>query len=341
MTPILLLGFTEATFTPEEWARIEAAAPDMRIVRTRERAEIETILDEIVIAAGGLPHDLIPQATNLRWLQQWGAGADWLLRHPEVAELDFVLTNASGIHAIPISEHIFAMLLAFGRRLPDALRAQDEGVWIGNYWQRVHGTSIQPGQKYLATIDKQDVFELAGKTMLIAGVGAIGERTALVAQAFGMHVVGVRRNPQDDVPGVDELVAPDQLLATLPAADVVINALPLTGETQHLFGAAAFAAMRPDAVYINIGRGGTTDEVALVAALEAGAIAWAGLDVFETEPLPTDSPLWKMPNVIITSHYSGLTPEYDRRALEIFLDNLDRYRRGQPLRNVVDKRLGY
>ena len=152
---------------------------------------------------------------------------------------------------------------------------------------------------------------------------------------------GVRRNPIGDAADVDELIGPDQLFDALPEADFVVNILPLTAATRHLFDRQAFAIMKPDAYFINVGRGGTVDEDALIEALCAGEIAGAGLDVFEQEPLPADSPLWGMTNVIITSHYAGLTPAYDSRALEIFLGNLGRYRRGEPLRNVVDKRLGY
>ncbi|MCB0044918.1 MAG: D-2-hydroxyacid dehydrogenase [Caldilineaceae bacterium] len=343
MTPILLLGFAADTFHPENMALIEQAAQaaNLEVVQTRDRDTIEEILDRVQVAAGSFPHDLLPRASRLRWLQQWGAGADWLMQYPEVRELDFILTNVSGIHAIPISEHIFGLLLAFSRRLPDSLRAQDDVVWLRNNWERNYALSNRAGRKYLPVIDRDDVFELAGKTMLIAGVGEIGVRTARLARAFDMRVIGVRRNPSRTAAGVDEMVGPDAMLDALTRADIAVNALPYTEETRHIFGDAAFAALPNHAVYITIGRGGTTDEDALVQALESNAIAWAGLDVFETEPLPPESPLWRMGNVFITPHYSGLSPEYDRRGLAIFLDNLARYRAGQPLRNVVDKRLGY
>ncbi len=341
MSRILLLAFADDYFTPAQMAQIEDAAADFEVVQTVAPEKINARLPEIEVAAGRFPQELIPQAPALRWLQQWGAGADWLLAQPDVQGLDFILTNASGVHAVPISEHIFALLLAFARRLPDAVRAQDERVWIGNRWQKAHGTSIAADQKYLADFDKHDLFELHGQTLLIAGMGAIGARTARLAQAFDMHVIGMRRNSGEPVPDVDRLIGPEVLIATLPDADVVVNALPLTAATQDIFDAQAFAAMAGHAGYISIGRGGTTDEAALIAALQSGAIAWAGLDVFESEPLPPDSPLWSLANVLITPHYSGLTPEYDNRALAIFLDNLDRYQRGEPMRNVVDKRLGY
>ncbi len=318
---ILLLNLPPESVTEADLAQIRARVPHMEILHTRDRAEIQARLAEIEIAAGGFPHDLLSQARNLRWLQQWGAGADWLLRYPEAVELPFILTNASGVHAIPISEHIFAFLLAFARDLPNAFRGQCRREW--------------------RSYQEQEVFELAGQTLLLVGVGAIGQRTAQLAQAFGMRVLGIRRDPSRSVPGVDEMHGPEALDALLPQADAVVLTVPLTAETRHMIGEPQLRAMKPSAILVNIGRGGTIHEEALVQALREGWIRGAGLDVFETEPLPPDSPLWQMENVIITGHYSGKTPHYDRRAMEIFLDNLQRYVEGRPLRNVVDKRLGY
>jgi phosphoglycerate dehydrogenase-like enzyme len=156
-----------------------------------------------------------------------------------------------------------------------------------------------------------------------------------------MRVIGVRRNPREPVPGVERIVGPDRLLEVLPLADFVVLTIPLTPETRHLIGEPQLRAMKPTAYLFNIGRGGTIDEVALIRGLREGWIAGAGLDVFAKEPLPADSPLWRMENVLITAHYAGATPHYNERAMAIFLDNLRRYRAGAPLRNVVDKSLGY
>jgi phosphoglycerate dehydrogenase-like enzyme len=319
---ILLLGFEPGTLSDEQLDRVRATAPGMHVVVTRDRDQIEAVLDDIEIVASHFPHDLLPRARNLRWLQQWGAGADWLLRYPEAVDLDFVLTNASGVHPIPIGEHILAFLLAFARGLHRATCAQVRREWI-------------PQDQH------EDVFELAGKTMLLVGVGAIGERTAELATALGMRVLGMRRDPAAGAPGVAAMFGPDQLLELLPEADFLVLTVPLTHETQGMVGERELRAMKPTAYIVNIGRGGTIQERALIRALEEKWIAGAGLDVFETEPLPDDSPLWAMENVIITSHYAGLTPRYHERAMEIFLDNLRRYQAGVPLRNVVDKGLGY
>lgn len=319
---ILLIGFTMGKLTETQLTQVRKLVPDMQIVVTRERDEIETMLDDIEIAACWFPLDLLAKAPNIRWYQQWGAGADWLMKHPEIVEHDVVITNTSGIHAIPISEHIFALLLAFARALrPVAFTAQSQCRWNG------------------AT--QADLSELAGKTLVLIGVGAIGERTARIAKAFDMRVLGVRRHPSNTLATVDAMYGPDQLLEILPEAEYVVLTIPLTYETRGMIGGQELRAMKPAACVVNIGRGGTIDEQALITALQEGWIAGAGLDVFETEPLPEDSPLWKMENVIITAHYSGWNPYYDERALEIFLDNLRRYKAGEPLGNVVDKRLGY
>jgi phosphoglycerate dehydrogenase-like enzyme len=302
-------------------ARVRAAAPDMQVVVTNERAEVERVLDEVEIVAGWFPHDLLSQARRLRWLQEWGAGVDWLLRHPEAAELDFTLTNASGVHAIQISEQIIGYLLAFARQLPQAIRAQERRAW--------------------QSAKREQVFELAGKTMLLIGVGAIGERTAEIAAALGMRVLGIRRNPAGELPGIEAMYGPDRLLELLPEADCVVLTIPLSRETQGMIGERELRAMKPTSHLVNIGRGGTIQEPVLIQALREGWIAGAGLDVFEQEPLPETSPLWELDNVIITAHYAGMSPAYDERALAIFLDNLRRYRAGQPLRNVVDKAAGY
>lgn len=319
--PILLIALEQEDIPDGILEALKTLAPNHRIAISRERSEIEQHLAEVEIAAGGFPRELIGKAPNLKWFQQWGAGADWLRTYPEVRNKDFILTNASGVHPIQISEHIFALLLALARQLPRAIRAQQEKQWLGPR--------------------NQDVFELYGKTMLLLGVGAIGARTAKLAQTFGMRVIGLRRNPSRGVQDVDEMVGNDRLHEVLPRADAVVLTVPLTDETYHLLGKDELALMKDDAVLVNIGRGGTLDEAALVEALEAGKLRGVGLDVFEEEPLAGDSPLWTQARVIVTSHYAGASPHYHERAFDIFLDNLKRYLAGQELVNVVDKVRGY
>jgi phosphoglycerate dehydrogenase-like enzyme len=301
--------------------RTHQVMSDARVVMTDDRARIEHLLDEIDIMAGWVDPELVLAAPRLGWYQQWAAGADWVLDYPEVAERDFALTTASGIHAVPISEHVFAFLLAFARGFQQAWPAQAERTW------RVP--------------DRELFFELKNKTLLLIGVGAIGGRTAELAQAFGMRVLGVRRHPERGAPGVDEMFGHDQLLTVVPWADFVVMTAPHTSETEHMIDGEVLEAMKSSAYFVNIGRGGTVDEAALVAALQAGQIAGAGLDVFEEEPLPETSPLWTLENVLITAHYAGATPRYAERFMDIFLDNLQRYKSGAPLLNEVDKALQY
>lgn len=333
----LLLAFKDGEIEAQHQAKIRQLAPHLDLVQTIDEAKIAAMIEEIEIAVGQFPPQLLAKAKNLRWFQQWSAGADWLLAHPEVQELEFVLTSASGVHAIPISEHIFAFLLAFARNLPQAWHAQQERVWMKEQTQERRKTAKED----IATYSRRDMFELAGKTMLLIGIGDIGERTAQIARALEMGVIGVRHNPDHNTPGVSEMVGPDELLRVLPKADVVVSTVPLTAETHHMLDQNAFDAMKRGAYFINIGRGGTVDQEALITALRSGTLAGAGLDVFEEEPLPADSPLWAMDNVLLTPHASGATPQYNERAFAIFLDNLQRYQAGAELRNVVDKSKGY
>ncbi|MFO7696417.1 MAG: D-2-hydroxyacid dehydrogenase [Anaerolineae bacterium] len=305
----------------ETLERLRSLATAHELLTTTDRAAIAAALPEIEVAAGHIGLETVLAMPALRWYQQWGAGAEWIMEHPEIRERDLVVTNVSGVHAVPISEHLLAMILALARRLPDAVRAQDRHEWLRGGW-------------------KYPIFELAGKTMLLIGVGAIGQRTARLAAALDMHVIGLRRDPQRPARGVARMIGPEELDVALPEADLVVLTAPLTPETRQMIGAEQFARMKPTACIFNIGRGGTIDQDALVQAIVSGQIAGAGLDVTDPEPLPADSPLWDLDNVLITGHYSGSTPEYDARALAIFEENLGRYVRGEPLRNQLDLTLG-
>lgn len=316
----IVIALADDALSAQQLDAVRQLAPDRDVVVTRDREKILQLLPTVEIAAGGFPRDLLARAPKLRWLQQWSAGADWLMKEPETAALDFVLTNASGVHAVPISEHIMAYLFAFARALPTAFRAQQEKRWD--------------------ELDRS-VFELAGKSMLLIGVGRIGARTAEIASALGMRVIGVRRSSTENVPGVDSMHLFSELPELLVDADFVVLTVPYTSETHHMIGAQELARMKRGSFIINIGRGGTIDEAALLEALDSGHIAGAGLDVFEEEPLPADSPFWTSERVIITAHYSGSTPEYNNRGFDIFIENLRRWAAGEPLQNVVDKVRGY
>jgi len=307
-----------------EYDQVRAAAPDARLLVTQDRDEIQAVLDEIEIITGGFPFDLLAQAHSLRWFQQFGAGVEWMQRYPELIEQDFILTNGSGVSAGPMSDHIFAFMLAFARAIPYAVRYQQHREWpprTQEWYERR--------------------FELAGRTLLLIGVGDVGQRAAQKAAAFGMRVLGVRRNPTISAPCVETMYGPHQLLEALPQADFVALALPLTHETRGMIGEAELRAMKRTAYIINVGRGATIQEDVLIRALQEGWIAGAGLDAFVVEPLPPESPLWEMENVIITSHYGGYSSWNRGRTMAIFLENLRRYQADERLHNVVDKKLGY
>jgi D-2-hydroxyacid dehydrogenase (NADP+) len=319
--PTILLNLPQDAVDAVQIAEMESIMHGYQVLVTRDRDRMEAFLDQVEIVAGGPLGDLLERMPHLRWYQQWAAGADWLAHYPGAVAADFVLTTASGVHAVPISEHVLALMSAWVRRLNEAVLKQAQGEW-----------QAPPGES---------LGELYESTLLVVGAGAIGERIARLADALGMRVLAIRHNPDRPVEGAEAVYGPDCLLEALPQADFVVLAAPLTAATRGMIGRAELGAMKRSVFLVNIGRGGLVQQDALVRALSDGQIAGAGLDVFDPEPLPADSPLWAMPNVIITAHYSGATPCYHKRALVIFLDNLRRYRDGQPLRNQVDKHAGY
>jgi len=255
------------------------------------------------------------RAPKLRWLQSFFAGSD----DPVFATLrtnGATVTSAAGANAAPIAQMVMAYLLAFSCDLPRLARAQSEHRW---------GSAA--------------VVELAGKRLGIVGLGSIGAEVARLAHAHGMDVIGLRRSVTGHEPC--PTWTDDRLAELLAWADVIVVAAPLTDRTRGLLGAEQFAAMRPGAWFVNVGRGEVVDEAALVAALESGHVGAAGLDVFAVEPLPQESPLWDMPNVIVTPHVAGSSEPSDQRAVDLFIENLGRYVGGEPLRNVTRTELSH
>ncbi len=286
----------------------------------------DAIRDAEVVCCWGLPSELLAAAERLRWISFWGAGMDGRFT-PDVQARGLLLTNASGVHGPNIAEHVLAFMLMFTRQMPFHLRSQLEGVW-----------------RYASGSQTVRLQELTGQTLGIVGLGRIGEALAVRAKAFGMRVVATKRDVQaryeaDIRP--DTLYSPAELPCLLAESDHVCIALPYTPETHHLFDAAMLAHIKPTAYLYNIGRGKIVDEAALIAALQAGKLAGAGLDVFETEPLAADSSLWQMENVLITPHVAGHTPHYFQRVAPLLADNLRRYLDGQPLHNLYDPARGY
>jgi D-2-hydroxyacid dehydrogenase (NADP+) len=265
---------------------------------------------DIVITSQVAKLDIL-KLKNLRWIHLTSAGADTL---PEqIKNSEILVTNSSGVHPIPIAEHVFGFMLMLTRKMYYAYKVQlTQKEWIRN------------GE--LSPID-----ELAGKTLGIVGLGRIGQRIAHLAKAFDMKVLAVVRNSNRKEKNVDELVESNKLNEVLKKSDFVVSALPGTIETRHLFNLKTFKHMKKSAYFINIGRGFVVNETDLVKALQMGYIKGAGLDVFETEPLAKSSPLWNMENVLITPHYSGWTPYYIDRVVNIFCENLSAQIKKKPL----------
>ena len=254
------------------------------------------------------------RAPRLDWVQLRPAGAD----HPafgRLLERGVRLTNSAGATAEPIAQSAIAGLLALARGFPAYAEAQRRREW--------------------AQAEEDERPDLPGQTLVVYGLGAIGSAIARIARAIGLRVVGVRRSPARPGDPVDELRRPDELAALLPRADWLAIACALTPQTRGLFGAEALAALPRGACLINVARGPIVDERALVESLRSGRLGGAYLDVFEQEPLPPQSPLWDLPRVIVTPHNSGASRGNDRRAADIFLGNLVRWRRGGPLHNEL------
>ena len=279
----------------------------------RPDRDVESMLRQAeVIVATRIPESLGRRAPQLRWLQFTSAGVDHLWR-PWLDEGRVVVTCAKSIHARPMAEFALGCILFFAKGFRRMLEQQARSVY----------------EKFLAK-------EIFGRTICLVGVGEIGGAIAQRAKEFGMTAVGVRRNANLTHPHLDQIVGEEAWHEALARSDYVVSSLPLTDRTRGMFNAAAFRAMRPDAVFINVGRGKTVVERDLVEALQEQRIAGAALDVFEREPLSADSPLWAMQNVLISPHMAADTPLYMERFTDVLCDNLHRYATGEPLRNIVD-----
>lgn len=259
----------------------------------------------------------LDKATRVRWYHSLGAGVENLVGLPAFRERGIVLTNNSGAMDIPIGEHVIAMLLAAAKRFYLYRDQQRQGIW------KEHGQR-----------------ELHGSTLVVFGLGSIGAEAARLAAALGMRVIGVRRS-STPVPGVERIVPPDQLADAVAEADYLAVCAPLTRATRGAVSREVIARMKPTAWIVNIARGAIVDEAALVDALKAGLIGGAALDALTVEPLPRESPLWSLENVIITPHSSNSSPNVRQRTLALVKENVGRFDRGEPLLNVVNLEAGY
>lgn len=307
------------TFCAEHLATLRAAgSSDIEIIAALPADAAALVSEAHIIAAFPSTMPDVSFAPNVEWLHSFSAGVDRILT-PAVAASNSIVSNSRGVHKTPIAEHIIGCMLMFTRGFHTTFHNQGQHLW-----------------KKAASLD-----EISGKVVLVVGMGEIGSEAARLAAAFNARVWALSRSAKERPDFVERVGTNADLERMLPDADFVVITLPHTDETHHLFNKNLFAKMKPTAVIINIGRGGIINEVDLIEALKAGHIAGAGLDVTEVEPLPAASPLWDMPNVILTPHHSGLSAKYMDRAAEVLARNLEAFRKGEKLPTQVNKELGY
>ncbi|MCD7034083.1 D-2-hydroxyacid dehydrogenase [Metabacillus sp. GX 13764] len=306
----------------KQWVeKVQQALPDWEVIFGKEEEKWKDHIKDAEIIAGWKKamEPYLQSDLQLKWVQAWSAGVnDMPLK--ELEKKGVTVTSANGVHAYPISETIFALMLGLTRKIQAYVKNQEKKEW--------HHSNLK--------------LEIHNKTIGILGFGAIGKETAKIAKAFGMKVLGLRHSGKEDE-FADAMYTPDSLNSMLPECDFVVVTLPLTEDTKHMIGKEQFGLMRESACFINIGRGDIVEENSLIQALQEGGIAGAGLDVFAKEPLPENSPLWEMENVIVTPHTAGSTEYYDQRVIEdIFLPNLKKYLEGEdPGINKVSFEKGY
>lgn len=295
------------------------------LVRTEaQQREWQTLLQATEVLFDFDSHDLydLPRrAPRLRWIQATSSGVGQLIVQIGLVDSHIVVTNAAGVHAVPLAEFVLTAMLMFTRQISGVLERQRSHRW-----------------------EKVTTPELTDRLVVLVGLGHVGSEIARRAKAFGMRVCASKRQLDGRTPedfGVDELFPLGRLRDVLPRADFVVLTVPHTPETERIIAEPELMAMKPTAILINVARGAIVDEAALIGALRAGRIGGAALDVFEREPLPPDSPLWDMPNVLVTSHTMANSQQENDRLTSLFCENLRRYLDGRPLLNAVDKRRGY
>ncbi len=311
--------------TDEALAALRARFPDVHFESAHDRESVDAHLPVADVVLGPWVRERnFALARRLRWIHTPSAGVDHLL-FPALVRSDVVMTNTKGVHDAGMAEHVLGVMLMFTRKLHLARDQQLAGRW---------------SQRELATRPPA-IQSLAGSTLLVVGYGSIGRAIAAHGRALGQHVLAVRRRAAGDPGPAHEVHDSAALDALLPRADWVVLVLPNTADTRGVLSRERIARLKAGAHVLNVGRGAAIDEPALVDALREGRIAGAGLDVFATEPLPESSPLWSMPQVILTPHTSGFGPRYWERVLEPFARNLEHFLAGRPLESVVDKQAGY
>ena len=296
---------------------LQDAPPEMDINFLPEGGSLSDHLSDVEILYGTVPESAFPHAKSLQWVMQPFVGVEGSM-YPAFKESPITLVNSRRLYGPQLAEHAFALLLALTRGINAQLNLMREKKW-----------------------EWAPCVEVSGMTMGVLGLGGIGRAVAQRAKAFDFNVIAVDPEPMDTPDTVDELGQLDWLPEFLSRSEVLTVCCPITPQTHKLLSHAEFDALPEGCFFINVSRGKVVDEEALIAALESGKVAGAGLDVTYTEPCPPDNPLWTLPNVILTSHTAGASQNIAKRAMELFIDNMHKYVNGEPLTNVVDKEKGY
>lgn len=303
-------------------------APDAEIVAAGSLDAVGDLIAGADIYIGTCNAEIAKHGTSLKWIQIGRAGIDSCANQPDIVDSDILVTNMQRIFGKPIAEHAIGLMFAFSRKLYVYDDQQRDEKWARDI---LNDSEVIP----------EGLWEIKGKTMLVAGLGGIGTEVARRADALGMRVLATRNSRREGPDFVEYVGLAHELNELAAQADVVVSVLPLTADTEKVHDAAFFKAMKPEAIFINIGRGETVDTDALVAALQSGDIGGAGLDVAYPEPLPAGHPLWKMPNVIMTPHVANSSDQTIRRFGLLAIENLRRYIAGDALLNEVDLERGY
>ena len=305
--------------------RLRQEFPQVSVVHLPDYKRVdEEIVDAEIAIAWSIRPAQVSAAKNLRWIHSPAAAVHQLM-FPEFVNSEIILTNAREVHGPVVAEHVIALIFALAKKIPESALLQQKHVW---------------GQQILWD-ELPRVREVAGATVGIVGLGSIGRAVARSARALGMKVIAMREHPEKGSEGADVVFGPAQIGEIFRQADYIVLAVPVTDGTKAIANAERLALMKPGACLINVGRGPLVDEPALAAALREKTIGGAALDVFPKEPLPADSPLWDVPNLLITPHTAALTDKLWERHYALFSENLRRYLGGQPLLAVVDKQKGY
>ncbi|MGM0471691.1 MAG: D-2-hydroxyacid dehydrogenase [Bacillota bacterium] len=316
---LLLIYNDSFYFTPQQLTTLDKLIPQAEVVTAQNNEVTQTDLATAEIICGAIKVKQVKKTEKLRWLHLPTAGVRGYLDQSIYPSEDVILTNSSGVFGLPIAEHVLGMILAFNRNLHLYRQQQAD-----QEWQRLKSAS-----------------DFYNSIVGILGLGDIGLEVAQRAQALGAEVLGLKRNPDQEIAAVDHIFGPQQLNQLLQQSDYLVLALPHTAQTEGIIGKEELAIMKDSAYLINVGRGALVDQPALIQALEEDLIAGAGLDVVTPEPLPEDNRLWELDNVILTPHISYYSPTNQQRWFKLFTQNLERYLEGEPLINQVDFKAGY